>query len=256
MSTGLGTLRQPDRFFADENCEIRVSGNEAVVHDRLRSRYLRTSVEKLPDDVRGALQQRPERITLPVAAILTTTVIAGWLSLLVTTSIEVRPGVALITGTGFILLASILVHEAAHVVVLRAFGKHVDHVGVKLNHWVFPALYVRMSQSIMLTRPQQVAVHLAGIAANVTTLSLVAAVNTLVWSSETVTAAVHITVVLLGWNLLPLLGSDGYRVLLAFSGKAAARRVRSNPVWLNLVHLLSVIVAAATAAHLVLTLLG
>ncbi|WP_420367260.1 hypothetical protein [Curtobacterium sp. L1-20] len=249
-------MRPRDRFFADQNCEIRVSGNEAVVHDRLRSRYLRTSAEKLPDDVRGALQERPERITLPAAAIFTATVIGGWLALLATTSIEVRPGVALITGTGFVLVASILVHEAAHVVVLRAFGKEVDHVGVKLNHWVFPALYVRMSQSIMLTRPEQVAVHLAGIAANVTTLSLVSVVNALVWSSGTVTAAVHITVVLLGWNLLPLLGSDGYRVLLAFSGTAAARRIRSNPAWLNLIHLVSVMVAAATAAHLVLTLLG
>ncbi|WP_235515435.1 hypothetical protein [Curtobacterium sp. Leaf183] len=110
-----------------------------------------------------------------------------------------------------------------------------------------------MSQTILLDRSEQAVVHLAGIASNVVSLAALLILNQVWIGSASLAFAVHLTTLLLGWNLIPVLGSDGFRVLLALGRIDAARGFRHNPLWLNVVRVASAATAVCVVLHLVLT---
>lgn len=239
--------------FADDHCEIRVSGQVAVVHDRDRDRYFRTHVGGLPSSVRSALRVSTRRIPTGVtlgAVILT---VLTWTAVAITSASNAPPDGRALAAFIAVLIPSLALHETAHVVTLRALGRKPDRIGFKLNHGIFPAVYVRMSQTILLDRSEQAVVHLAGIASNVVSLAALLILNQVWIGSASLAFAVHLTTLLLGWNLIPVLGSDGFRVLLAFGRIDAARGFRHNPLWLNVVRVASAATAVCVVLHLVLT---
>jgi len=246
-------MRPPDMSFADDHCEIRVSGRIAVVHDREQDRYFRAPIDSLPVSVRSALRVSPRRVPAGFSISAVALTVLTWTALVVTSASSSQLDGRTFAPFVAVLIPSLVLHESAHVLTLRALGRKPDRIGVKLNHGVFPAVYVRMSQTILLDRSEQAIVHVAGIASNVVSLAALLAMNELWIESPSLTVAVHLTTLLLGWNLIPILGSDGFRVLLALGRIDAARGFRHNPLWLNVLRVASMATAVCVVLHLVLT---
>lgn len=245
-------MRPPDRSYVDDRCEVRLSLGEATIHDRATGRYYRAPVDGLPLAWRRSAEPVSTRVptwVAPTATALTAALFVVNLSLLPT-------GLGAFTAATVPLLAlylglSVGLHEAAHVVALRVFGRRIDGVGFKMNHWVFPAFYVRMNQSRLIGRPEQVVVHGAGAAANLAMNALLLAVNALWLGWDVLTSCAHFVFVSIAWNLVPVLGSDGYRILLAVTGTQAARSLRNNPVWLIALKIVSVGLAIVAGLRLI-----
>lgn len=240
-------------WFADDHCEIRVSGRIAVVHDREQDRYFRAPIDTLPAAVRSSLRTSPRRVPAGFAIGAVVLTVATWTAVAVASASRGQLDGRTLAAFVAVLVPSLALHESAHVLTLRALGRRPDRIGVKLNHGVFPAVYVRMSQTILLDRSEQAVVHLAGIASNVVSLAALLVFNERWIGSTSLTFAIHLTTLLLGWNLIPVLGSDGFRVLLALGRIDAARGFRHNPLWLNILRVASMAAAACVVLHLVLT---
>lgn len=219
------------------------------MHDRANDRYFRAPADSLPQSVRCALRDAESRLSEAIAVTALVITVLSWAAVALISMSKAPPDGRAVLAAIVTLVLSLAVHESAHVLTLRAFGRRADRIGLKLNYWVFPAVYVRMSQTMLLGRSEQVAVHLAGIASNVLTLGGLLLVNVLWIDSASITFAVHLTTLLLGWNLLPVLGSDGFRVLLALRRTDAAQGFRNNPLWLNLLRGAGIVAAVFFVLH-------
>ncbi len=136
---------------------------------------------------------------------------------------------------------TIAVHEAGHVLALRWFGRKADKVGFKLHFVVLPAFYVRMNESLLLSKYEKVVVHSAGICANVILNSIAIVVNLTVLHSDGLLLAIQLMVLSLVFNAVPFLNSDGYRVILALTGTNELKSKLANPWWVKALKLTSVV---------------
>jgi putative peptide zinc metalloprotease protein len=222
--------------YADDRCEVRISGPRAVVFDRSERTYYRAPVDALPPSIRIAA--RPQRSSVPSWAAWS---FVGLLPVLLVLNMALMPTSTRAThvadgiAAAVYLIVSIIVHEGSHVVALHRFGRSVDRVGFKLNHRVFPAFYVRMNQSLLLSRQEQVTVHAAGALVNLAGNAIVIVLNASTVRSSAVDFAAIVVFIAVSWNAVPVLDSDGYRILLALTRTDAARPLRANPPWLILV---------------------
>ena len=246
---------RPDHVYADDRCEIRISGGRAVVFDRVEQAYYRAPIESVPDSIRIAA--RIQRSSVPtwtawsIVGILP--VLLAVNAMLLPTSTKSADSFAAV-ATAVYLVLSVVIHEGAHILALRGFGRSVDRVGFKLNHRVFPAFYVRMNQSLLLSRQEQIVVHAAGVLGNLAANALVLTTNALTVQSAAIEVAAHLVFIAVAWNVAPILNSDGYRVLLALVGVDAARRLRSNPPWLIGIKVAGIVFIVVVAVRASLTL--
>lgn len=241
--------------WTDGRWHVRTDGDQAVLYDQRARRCWRAATSELPEVVlTGALPLRPRvRPALSVAVVGATVVVL--LADVVVLAVAPRPWSPTTVAVVVLSVAvHVALHEAAHVVVLRSLGRQVDGVGVKLNHVVFPAVYVRMNQSLLLCRTDQALVHVAGLTANVAlvTASLVAA--RLDTGLHDLAVGAQVVTVMACANAAPVLGSDGYRVLLALTATPARRRLRDNPGWLVVLKLAGVLLAVVAGWRLALLL--
>jgi len=242
-------MRPPDRVFADEHCEIVIGSGAAIVHDRGRQRYYTTPLDRLPAEVLSNTVPRTSRIGWTGAMtllLLLGACLVGNYALLAHQPAGSWSATAVCALVAY-LAVSVALHEGAHVAALRWTGRRIDRVGVKLNFGVFPAFYVRMNQTLLLSRPEKILVHSAGLLSN---LTLNAALLILTRATGTDLLVLPLAVVLtaIAVNAIPMLNSDGYRILLAVTGTDATRTLRTNPWWVVLIKVLSVLYAAASVA--------
>lgn len=123
--------------------------------------------------------------------------------------------------------------------MLRLLGRRHDKVGFKLHYWILPAFYVRMNQSVLLSRNEKVVVHGAGIWINLTINALLILLNAWIIKSPDLNVALTLAIVTLAANALPVLNSDGYRVLLALADVNELKDWRRNPAWIVRIKVLS-----------------
>jgi putative peptide zinc metalloprotease protein len=230
---------------------MRLSGDDATLFDRRDGRYYRTSISNLPPEALArSVPVRPvfSRVTAGALTLATFGCLLANLFVLSEPRAAAEPEAAMVPA--LYLLVSIVLHEAAHIGALRLCGRRIDRIGFKMNYWVFPAVYVRMNQSLLLGRSEQAVIHLAGVTSNLAVNATLGLLNLLVIHSDSLAIGVHVVFVAVIWNLAPILGSDGYRTLLAATGIPAARRLRENPPWLIALRLGGWIAALAFSIRL------
>ena len=138
------------------------------------------------------------------------------------------------------LLATCVLHELAHGIVLTRAGGRPRRMGFMLLYLVMPAFFCDVSDSFRLRRRDQVDVALAGV---VLQAQLGALTTPLMLARSTVAAMtrgyVQMNLLLMAANLLPFVALDGYFALRAAVGApnlrsmaiAAWRRTASR--WLH-----------------------
>lgn len=149
-------------------------------------------------------------------------------------------------------IMNIVLHEMGHIYSLKFFGKNFDKVGFKLNFYVFPAFYVQLNETYMLSRNEKIIVHLFGLFINYFIINILEIINLFTISSESLTMAFMLFSSTLLWNLVPILNSDGYKILLAFLSLDEYSRFKTNH-WLVLtIQIIGVGLAVNSVVHWIL----
>lgn len=228
--------------YSDRDCEVLLVGSKATVLDRQHLRYYQTTAAKLPEEIFAALTPRVSRVgPTTVAAFLAVTVLllAGNFVLSHMQDGE-RPTGWLMLVLAIYVPMSIVIHELAHAFALKAMGRSIDKFGFKLSYGVFPAFYVRMNQSLLLSRNEKVIVHGAGVATNLAINLILFAVTTYLLHWPDLEVALQFVLITLAVNAIPALKSDGYRVMLALANVDELRGLWRNPWWLIAIKVVSV----------------
>lgn len=108
---------------------------------------------------------------------------------------------------------NILLHELAHVISLISFNKKIDKIGFKFNY-IFPAFYVRMNDVYMLTRKEKILVHSSGLYINLL-LNLILICISYEFKINMLLVACKFYIFGIIMNTIPILNSDGYKVLIS-----------------------------------------
>lgn len=142
-------------------------------------------------------------------------------------------------------------HEVGNVIALRFLGRKPDKVGLKLNFKVLPAIYVRMNDAHILEAREKILVHSAGLAVNGALGVAVFCINHLWLQSDDLRTIIWIFSVGLWANVLPLLASDGHKILLAALGVNERRDMALNCPFVRRIHRLSWCMAIALASVMI-----
>lgn len=149
-------------------------------------------------------------------------------------------------------IINIVLHEMGHIYSLKFFGKKFDKVGFKLNFYVFPAFYVQMNETYMLSRNEKIIVHLFGLFINYCVINSLELINFLTISNKPLTMAFMFFSSTLLWNLIPILNSDGYKILLAFLSLDEFSSFKTNH-WLVLtIQIIGISLAVNSVVHWIL----
>ncbi|MDT3958299.1 peptidase, partial [Staphylococcus kloosii] len=125
----------------------------------------------------------------------------------------------------------------------------INKVGFKLNFYVFPAIYVQMNEIYMISRKEKIIVHSFGLFVNFTFINLVQIINEFTVNNVSLTIAFMLFSSTMIWNLIPMLNSDGYKVLLAILYLDEYNNFIKNH-WLVLsIQILGVLIALNTLIH-------
>ncbi|WP_242586814.1 hypothetical protein [Candidatus Enterococcus ikei] len=144
------------------------------------------------------------------------------------------------------LLFNIFTHEMGHIKALNYMGRKHQKVGFKLNYYVFPAVYVEMNEVYLLSKTEKIVVHLAGLVTNYMIINLFQIVNLLFFSSKTIDSAFIFFSYALLWNLLPILNSDGYKVLITLFNIDELDNKRKNHMIVKTIQGISILLAVWT----------
>ncbi|CUB43730.1 Putative peptide zinc metalloprotease protein YydH [Bacillus subtilis] len=243
--------------YEDEKYEVIVQKN-VFIKDKTSGDYYKKNLDSLTDEQLSYFKTYKEKVSskffylfLSFTATMfmlnyihliklqkeLTTVIFGW-------------EIWIIIAIYFIM--NIVLHEMGHIYSLKFFGKNFDKFGFKLNFYVFPAFYVQLNETYMLSRNEKIIVHLFGLFINYFIINILELINHFTISSEPLTVAFMLFSSTLLWNLVPILNSDGYKILLAYLGLDEYSRFKTNH-WLVLtIQIIGVGLAVNSVVHWIL----
>lgn len=154
------------------------------------------------------------------------------------------------------IIFSIFLHEGAHILALKYFGLNIDKIGFKMHYYILPAFYVRMNQSVLLAKSEKILVHGIGISVNLFFNLVLIVINQFFLHSPTLGLALDFTIVTLCANALPVLNSDGYRVLLALTNSDEYKNKKKNKKWIRFIKILSWVLVSLYGISLTFSAIG
>ncbi|MGX0021790.1 peptidase [Staphylococcus hominis] len=205
--------------YENENYEILIQ-NHVFIKDKKLKTYYRNNINSIDSNMLNNFFDYPEKINI----------ITFWfyiffnIIMIISNNIyvlhlqkQVIPNFS--NNIIFILvlyfIMNILLHELGHIYSLKFFGKRIDKVGFRLNFYVFPSFYVQMNETYMLSRIDKIIVHSFGLFVNFLFINFIQLVNMFTFDSYSLTLAYLLFSSTMVWNLVPMLNSDGYKIMLA-----------------------------------------
>lgn len=245
------------RLYNDGVYEVAITDRKAVVHDRRSNKYYESRTEALPREI-----VRSARTVTPFFSVKLSMLCTVSMLVLLAFNIAMSMQSESVATPRFFLwftpymVASIIIHEGAHVTALRLCGRREDRIGVKMNYFVFPAFYVRMNQTLLLPQPDKVIVHVAGIWVNLTANTCIYLANWAWIRSPDLEHSLAFAALALSANALPVLNSDGYRCLLAWTGFNEHTEIQRNSRWIIGLKILSWMIVLAYGFRFLSNTLG
>lgn len=245
-----------DLHYRDNLVEAVCRGDRAVIHDREANRYF-----EVPANHRAlegiAWEPYKSRITRPALG----AIIASFCILCITSYswfFAYTPSRLTLGSAAVIFLwviVNIAAHESAHILAMRLCGRRVEKMGFKLNYGILPAFYVRMNQVLLLDRREKTFCHLAGPWMNLLLNTSVIAFFATFRPPDSLSNAIYIVLATLAPNFLPILNSDGQKVLMVLCNVSKPRKLRNAPPIILVIHALSVLAAIAIPLRLCYSLI-
>lgn len=246
-------LKEHYRLYNDNTYEVAITGKNAVIHDKILNKYYGARSDDVPKEVVRLAEDRASVVSGRMSLFCTVFMVVLFIANMM---FSVRSS-TVVTPHFFLwfvpyMIVSVALHEGAHVVALCICGRQADKIGIKINYLIFPAFYVRMNQVLLLPVPDKVLVHIAGISTNLTINLILFVLNSTWVHSSDLGHSLAFAVVALSVNALPVLNSDGYRCLLAWTDVNEHIDNRRNPRWVVGLRILSWIIVIAYIARFLL----
>ncbi|OCM55796.1 site-2 protease family protein [Streptococcus agalactiae] len=130
-------------------------------------------------------------------------------------------------------------HELGHITFFKYFGRRVDKIGFKLNY-IFPSFYVRMNDTYMLSKKEKIVVHLGGIFFSLILNNIMFTLGVCLKCTILIYLAKYMAIDIL-YNSIPLMNSDGYKVIIATRGVLEAKSFNENSMLVKVIKLCNII---------------
>lgn len=134
--------------------------------------------------------------------------------------------------------------------MLKMFNKKIDRIGLRINY-IFPSVYVRMNDAYMLTGIEKIIVHSAGIYVNILFNSIIL-VLAYIFKINILFAAAQLFTFGIVMNTVPVLNSDGYKVMLAMFIYNEKKDKIYNSIFVKLVGYANILLALCYLVKLIL----
>ncbi|MGL4607912.1 MAG: hypothetical protein ACRCU3_10665 [Eubacteriaceae bacterium] len=113
-----------------------------------------------------------------------------------------------------ILIFNIFIHEITHILILKYYHEKPSKIGFTFV-FIFPAFYVRTTNSYFLSRYRRINVYLGGIFANA--LYVIFSLGCFFISNQTIfISSINMVIITMIFNLIPIIRTDGFYVLQTF----------------------------------------
>lgn len=145
---------------------------------------------------------------------------------------------------------NILLHESSHIISLMVLKRKIDKIGFKFNY-VFPAFYVRMNDVYMLTRKEKIFVHSSGLYINLLVNSILIYISYYL-KINVLLIACQFFVFGIIMNTIPILNSDGYKVLLSIFMYNEKKEKIDNSIYIKIFGYLNLGLAGIYLVKLIL----
>lgn len=159
-------------------------------------------------------------------------------------------GVYFVITSLFYTLINVVLHEVSHIIMLKMFNKKIDRIGLRINY-IFPSVYVRMNDAYMLTGIEKIIVHSAGIYVNILFNSIIL-VLAYIFKINILFAAAQLFTFGIVMNTVPVLNSDGYKVMLAMFIYNEKKDKIYNSIFVKLVGYANILLALCYLVKLIL----
>ena len=141
------------------------------------------------------------------------------------------------------LFLFIIFHELGHLYMLHITGRKPNKIGFKFNY-IFPSFYVQINEILMLDKIQKLYIHSGGLMT-----SLIMNVGTYVMGCifhinvlMAVSTYMSVTIV---YNMIPLLNSDGYKILITLMNKAEKKGAKNNCLLISSIRVINILFTIA-----------
>ncbi|MCD8875117.1 peptidase [Mammaliicoccus sciuri] len=239
--------------YEDQNFEVLVQ-KHLFIKDKNQKNYYRNCIDSIDSDMLKKFEDYPEKVSLvmfwiyiffTVIMIIFNNAYVFYLQKNVVPKFDFF----IITFISCYFLFNIVLHELGHIKSLNYFGKSIDKVGFKLNFYVFPAFYVQMNETYMLSKIDKIIVHSFGLFINFTLINLIQMVNVFTFDYYPLKLAFMLFSSTLLWNLVPILNSDGYKILLATLSMDEFSKFTKNHWVILIFQIIGVGIALNTLVH-------
>lgn len=137
----------------------------------------------------------------------------------------------------------IVVHECGHIFFFRAFGRKIDKIGFKFNY-IFPSFFVRMNDTYMLTKKERIVVHSGGILFSLLINSFLFFIGKIFGNIIFIYLAKYMAVDII-FNSIPIMNSDGYKVVLAIKSIEETKYFAENSKLVKMIKLINLLFVLA-----------
>lgn len=112
-----------------------------------------------------------------------------------------------------------------------------------MNFYVFPSFYVQLNDIYMLSKKEKLIVHSAGIYINLFIILTFQIINTLFLKMDMLSVSYIFFFLALLWNVIPVLNSDGYKILLTLLNKDEFENSKKNHLIIKIIQIIGVLLA-------------
>lgn len=140
-------------------------------------------------------------------------------------------------------LFNIFMHEIGHIKSINFFGRRHNKVGFKMNYYVFPSMYVQLNDIYLISKNEKLIVHSAGIFINLITILVIQIINLFFINSLALSFSYVIFSIALAWNMVPVLNSDGYKILITLLNQDELENKKKNHWLIKVIQIIGVLLA-------------
>ena len=141
------------------------------------------------------------------------------------------------------LLINIFIHEIGHIKSMHLFEKRYNKIGFKMNYYVFPSIFVQINDIYLLTKREKIIVHCSGLLLNLFIIDTIQIVNIFFWDNYILSYSFLFFSYALFWNIVPVLNSDGYKILLVLLNMDELEIAKRNHWFIKITQIIGLILA-------------
>lgn len=245
------------KMYNSDEFEIFCEGEDAVIKDKINQKYYETKTEEIKKIQDIALQNRislisPKNFILYITLFLFLSVTNLYILFF---SIDYKQ-TSLTSFTISLLVyfpIFIIIHELGHAFFLKLFKRSLDSFGFKFNY-IFPSFYVRMNDTNLLAQNEKIVVHSGGLLFSLI-LNTFIFISGLVFHSQILIYIGKYMAFDILLNSVPILNSDGYKILITLFNVRVKKKKTSNSKIVNYINIINIIIVLLYTAFFIKNIL-